>query len=155
MSRGQLVLLGRALAAILLIAALCVGAVTSVRSLHDARTDVHHADTAPRVNGRLPLLNGPRDQFVDFVAGVVPPNASIRILQPLTKRAPARAPAPGPAGVCGNDVNLAAYWIFIYSLAPRPSVCGTSGSWTVYLGVPVPPGPGVHRYSATLGVRAP
>jgi hypothetical protein len=154
-SRGQLVLLGRALAAILLIAALCVGAVTSIRSLHDARTDVHRADARPRINGRLPLLGGPRDQFVDFVAGVVPPNASIRILQPLTKRAPARAPAPGPAGVCGNDVNLAAYWIFVYSLAPRPSVCDTSGSWTVYLGVPVPPGTGVHRYSATLGVRAP
>jgi hypothetical protein len=154
-NRGQLVLPGRGLALIMLIAALCVGAVTTVRSLHDARRTVDRVAAAPWVNGRLPVLGEQRDRFVDFVAGIVPSGAPIRILQPRTKRAPGRAPAPGPAGVCGNDVNLSAYWIFVYWLAPRPSVCGASGSWTVYLGVPVPPGPGVHRYSATLGVCAP
>jgi len=154
-STGQLVLLGRALALILLVAALCVGAVTSVRSLHDARQTVHRVAATARVHGRLPLLGGQRDQFVDFVAGIVPSDAPIRILQPRTKPAPGRQPAPGPAGVCGNQVNAGAYWLLVYWLAPRPSVCGASGSWTVYLGVPVPSGPGVHRYSATLGVRAP
>jgi hypothetical protein len=154
-SRRQLVLFGRALAAILLIAGLCVGAVTSVRSLHDARRTVHRVATAPRVNGRLPILGEQRDKFVDFVAGIVPSGAPIRILQPRTKPAPGRRPAPGPAGVCGNQVNAGMYWLLVYWLAPRPSVCGASGSWTVYLGVPVPSGPGVHRYSPTLGVRAP
>jgi len=101
-SRGQLVLVGRSLAAILLIAALCVGAVTSVRSLHDARRTVHHVAVIPRVNGRLPLLGDPRDQFVDFVAGIVPSDAPIRILQPRTKPAPGCQPAFGFAGVCGN-----------------------------------------------------
>ena len=141
----------------LLVAALGGGAVTATRSLHDARREVHRVDAAARIDGRLPLFHGPRDQFVAFVLGIVPSSASVRIVQPYVKPPPGTAPSAGPPGVCGNEVSYGVYpyWLLVYWLIPRPSVCDASGSWTIYFGVPVPSGPRVHRFSATLGVAEP
>jgi hypothetical protein len=149
--------LRRALAVCLLVAALCVGAVTTVRSLHDARRTVHGVDTTARVNGRMPLFHDARDQFVDFVRGIVPAGAPVRIVQPRKNPSPVTGPTAGPPGECGNEVGKGVYfyWLLVYFLAPRPSVCDAHGSWTIYFGVPVPPGPRVHRFSATLGVAQP
>jgi hypothetical protein len=147
--------LRRALGGCLLVAALGAGSVATVRSVHDARRDMHRVETIARVNGRLPLFNGQRDQFVDFVVGIVPANASIRIVQPRKTPSPSALPAAGPPGVCGNAVSTGVYWLLVYWLVPRRSVCDERGSWTVYVGVPVPPGPRVHRFSATLGVAEP
>jgi len=150
-----LVALRRYLAIAVLAAALCVGAVTTVQSMGDARREVHSVDTAPRVDGQLALFHDSRDQFVGFVTKIVPPHASVRILQPRKAPAPGSHPPPGPLGVCGNAVSSGVYWLFVYRLTPRVSVCDPHGSWTIYLGVPVPSGQRVWRFSATLGVAAP
>jgi len=144
-----------ALGVCLLVAAVSVGAVTTVRSLDDARGTVHRVDATPRVGGRMPLFHDARDQFVHFVRGMVPADAPIRIIQPRKKPSPTSRPTPGPPGECGNEVSGATYWLLVYFLAPRPSVCDAQGSWTIYFGVPVPPGPHVHAFSATLGVAEP
>jgi hypothetical protein len=146
----------RTLAAVVLTAALVVGLVTTdraVRAQHAANATVAGAQ---RVNGRLALL-GRREAFIDFVSGIVPPHAAIRIVQPPAKHpvATSAGSGPGAAGVCGHSVDSAVYWLVVYELSPRPSVCDLAGAWTVYFGVQVPDQAGAHRYSTTLGVLAP
>ena len=142
-------------AVVILAVALAVGAVTALRSLDRYHTTLASVAAAPRVNGRPALFRDSRDEFVEFVLNVVPSNAPIRIVQPF-KQSPPGAPASlGPSGRCGNEVAGAAYWLLVYWLIPRPSVCDAPDAWTIYFGVPVPPGPHVERFSPTLGVQPP
>jgi len=137
------------------VATLVFGAITARRSLGDDRTTLATTAAAPRINGRLALFHSSTDQFMDYVRGLVPVGAPIRIIHP-TKPLPPGAPASlGPPGRCGNEIGTAAYWLLVYELTPRPSVCDDAQAWTIYFGVPVPDDPGVHRFSATLGVQSP
>ncbi|MEP6598390.1 MAG: hypothetical protein ABJB98_02945 [Actinomycetota bacterium] len=141
-------------AAAVLVAAATVGAVTTVESLLDGRSQVHRARQIRRVDGRPALLRDNGDRFIGFVAAHVPPSAKIRIVQPIRPRDHDDPVPLGPAGVCGNQVYSGEYWWVVYALLPRKSVCAADGSWTVYLHVPVPNGV-TYRFSPTLGVAAP
>jgi hypothetical protein len=147
--------LRRAVALLILATALVFGTIVAQRAMRDDRTTLATVAAAPRVNGRLPLFHDSTDQFVDYVRGLVPDGAPILILHPTrpAKAGPART--LGPPGRCGNGIGTAAYWLLVYELAPRPSVCDGPGAWTIFFGIPVPDGPGVHRFSATMGVQSP
>lgn len=144
----------RVLAAVLIAVALVVGLVTATRSLRAGHAAVARVAAQPRVNGRLALLHGDADRFVDFVRRAVPPSATVVIVQPAGP-VPANQAVTGPLGRCGNSANGGQYWLLVYELLPRAAVCSGVGAWTVYLGVPVPAGSSVHRFTATLGVQAP
>jgi hypothetical protein len=146
--------LGRRVAAlILLCTALVCGLVSAARAAQAARTTVRAISAAPRLDGRPQLLPTARDQFVAFVVRTVPADARMQIWQPI--RPPASGATDAGSGICGHNTDIATYWAFVYLLVPRASVCGGAGSWTVYLGVPVPSGPRVLRFSDTMGVVAP
>jgi hypothetical protein len=145
----------RVLAAALLLVTLVVAAVSAVRQIHPTHVKVRTADAAGRSDGRPHLFRNTADQFADFVANIVPADATVRIIQPVGKPPAGTEPQSGPPGVCGNMTNTAVYWAFVYQLVPRASVCTKEGSWTVYFGVKVPSGPNVHRFSETMGVAGP
>jgi hypothetical protein len=147
--------LRRIVAGLMLVVALVFGAMTAHRALRDDRTTLATMAAAPLINGRLPLFHNSADQFVDYVRGLVPEGAKIRILQPIRPVQPGLPSRPGTPGQCGNEVATPTYWLLVYELLPRPSVCEDPNAWTIFFGIPVPDGPGVHRFSATMGVQAP
>ena len=142
-------------AALILVVALVYGATVAERAVRLDRTTLATIAAAPRVNGRLALFRSSTDQFVDYVRGLVPDGAPIRILHPTRPAKAGAASTLGPPGRCGNGIGTAAYWLLVYELAPRPSVCDDPKAWTIFFGIPVPDGPGVHRFSATMGVQSP
>jgi hypothetical protein len=145
----------RICAAILLVFALGVGVITTYRALRQDRTTITVLTNIPRLNGRLSLAHDSRDAFVDYVRNLVPADAPVRIIQAVRPPQVGVPPDQGPSGRCGNRVDTPPYWLLVYELLPRPSVCDGPKAWTIFFGVPVPSGPTVHRFTATLGVQAP
>lgn len=143
------------LASLMLAAALLVGSVTSYHAIRDTRTTIHAVALIPRVNGRIALQHNSADAFVDFVRNLVPEHAPIRVLGPPSPRPAGAKPFLGPAGRCGNTTNTMTYWLLVYQLQPRPSVCDSSRAWTIYFRSPVPAGANVHRFAVDLGVSSP
>lgn len=132
-----------AVATVLVGAALVAGLVASIRGGQQARADVHAQASLSRVDGRVNLFhNRQQTRFAQFVADRVPQHDRIRIVMPP----PAQVIVPRP--VCGKAVPLGLYWVLVYSLAPRASVCDGSARWVVYFGVPPPPGGTVYHFAA-------
>jgi hypothetical protein len=78
----------RAVALLILVAGGAFGTIVAQRSLRDDRTTLASVAAAPRANGRLALFHNSTDQFVDYVRGLVPDGAPIRILHPTKPAQP-------------------------------------------------------------------
>jgi hypothetical protein len=136
-----------AVATVLVGAALVAGLVASIRGAHQARTEIRAQASLPRVAGQVDILhNTEQTRFVEFVAARVPQHDRIRIVMPP----PAKVIVPRP--VCGQAVPLGPYWVLVYALAPRASVCDGSARWVVYFGVAPPPGGILYRFAADYAV---
>jgi hypothetical protein len=134
-------------AAALVLAALIAGLVASIHGAHNARKEIATQAALPRVDGRVDIFhNTEQTRFVRFVVDLVPAHDRVRIVM----QAPAQV--TDQRRVCGGTPLVARYWVLVYAIAPRASVCDSSARWVVYFGVPPPPGGTVYRFASNYAV---
>ena len=134
-------------AAALVLAALIAGLVASIHGARNARTEIATQAALPRVDGRVDVFhNTEQTRFVQFVVDRVPAHDRVRIVMaPPTQVADQRT-------ICGRMPLVARYWVLVYGIAPRASVCDSSARWVVYFGVAQPPGGTVYRFTSNYAV---
>ncbi|HKF32763.1 MAG TPA: hypothetical protein VKB37_10395 [Jatrophihabitantaceae bacterium] len=134
-------------AAALVLAALIAGLVASIHGARNARTEIATQAALPRVDGRVDVFhNTEQTRFVQFVVDRVPAHDRVRIVMaPPTQVADQRT-------ICGRMPLVARYWVLVYGIAPRASVCDSSARWVVYFGVAPPPGGTVYRFTSNYAV---
>ena len=134
-------------AAALVMAALIAGLVASIHGARNARTEIATQAALPRVDGRVDVFhNTEQTRFVQFVVDRVPAHDRVRIVMaPPTQVADQRT-------ICGRMPLVARYWVLVYGIAPRASVCDSSARWVVYFGVAPPPGGTVYRFTSNYAV---
>jgi hypothetical protein len=134
-------------AAALVMAALIAGLVASIHGAHNARNEIATQAALPRVDGRVDIFhNIQQTRFVQFVVDRVPAHDRVRIVM-----APP-AQVTDQRTICGRIPLVARYWVLVYALAPRASVCDSSARWLVYFGLPPPPGGTVYRFTSNYAV---
>ena len=139
------------LAAVILVGAVAIGLARLPGELSDQSRTAAAAGSVQRV-GSIPVLApGPRrTAFLAYVRRAVPPDESVRIVQPVTALSPLEPRRGGRPGVCGYSVSRTTYYWLVYALESRPSTCDPDARWTMYYGVrpgPLPAGAGAHRFA--------
>jgi hypothetical protein len=144
-SRARLIAGGAA--GVLLAGALGLGIEHTVHQAQRARTAIVAADAHPRIGNRANLLGTQRERFLDFVRATVPEHDPVRIVLPVRTGAGRRGES------CSPGTSGPLYWLVVYALVPRASVCGMNTTWTVYVGIDPPARTGtVYRFAPGYAV---
>ena len=135
--------------AALLTISLALGLIHTAHAAHDARQFIDSENAQAHVDGQLLLFRDPeKNRFIQYVKRIVPEHDQVRIVVPVI-HGPGGAPRPE---YCTSLTSGPAYWWFVYSIAPRASVCDPTAKWTVYFGIAPPPGATVHQMSPKYAV---